>query len=73
MLFDLPGFIHRSFADQTLLATKLDRDLSFRNFHVAQTHSLAFFNKYLKGDTRTLLDTGETVDSLAKLEEFPRH
>jgi len=73
MIFDLPGFIHRSFTDQTLLATKLDRDQSLHNFQVAQTYTLAFFNKYLKGDTKTLLDTGEKVDSLAKLEKFPRH
>jgi hypothetical protein len=73
MLFDLPGFIHRSFTDQTLLAMKSDRDQSLHNFHIAQTYTLAFFNKYLKGDTKTLLDTGETVDSLAKLEKFPRH
>jgi hypothetical protein len=68
MLFDLPGFIHRSFTDQTLLAIMSDRDQSLHNFHIAQTYTLAFFNKYLKGDTKTLLDTGETVDSLVKLE-----
>jgi pimeloyl-ACP methyl ester carboxylesterase len=73
MLFDLPGFIHRSFTDQALLATKLDHEQSLHNFRVAQTYTLAFFNKYLKGDTKTVLDTGETVDSRAKLEAFPPH
>ena len=73
MLFDLPGFIHRSFTDQTLLASKLDRDQSLHNFHVAQTYTLAFFDKYLKHNAKTVLDTGETVDSRAKLQAFPPH
>jgi hypothetical protein len=73
MLFDLPGFTHRSFTDQTLLASKLDHDQSLYNFHVAQTYTLAFFNKCLKGDTKTILDTGEPVDSRAKLQAFPPH
>jgi hypothetical protein len=73
MLFDLPGFIHRSFTDQTLLASKLDQQQSLHNFHVAQVYTLAFLDKYLKGDTTTVLDTGETVDGRAKLEKFPAH
>jgi ribosome biogenesis GTPase A len=73
MLFDLPGYIHRSFTDQTLLASKLDHEQSLHNFRVAETYTLAFFNKYLKGDTKTVLDNGETVDARAKLETFPSH
>jgi hypothetical protein len=73
MLFDLPGFIHQSFTDQTLLASKLDHDQSLHNFRVAETYTLAFFNKYLKGDTRTILDTGDTVDGRATLQTFPAH
>lgn len=73
MLFDLPGYIHRSFTDQTLLATKLDHRQSLYNFHVAETYTLAFFDKFLKGEKRTVLDTGETVDGRAKLEVFPAH
>lgn len=71
MLFDLPGYTHRSFTDQTLLASKLDHEQSLHNFRVAETYTLAFFNKYLKGDTKTVLDNGETVDARAKLETFP--
>jgi hypothetical protein len=73
MLFDLPGYIHRSFTDQTLLASSLDHEQSLHNFHVAETYTLAFFNKYLKGDTETILDTGKTIDGRAKLEHFPPH
>jgi hypothetical protein len=73
MLFDLPGYIHRSFTDQNLLASKLDHEQSLHNFHVAETYTLAFFNKYLKGDTKTVLNSGETVDGRAKLETFPPH
>ncbi len=73
MLFDLPGYIHRSFTDQTLLPSKLNHEQSLHNFHVAETYTLAFFNKCLKGDTKTVLDSGETVDDRAKLETFPPH
>lgn len=73
MLFDLPGFIHRSFTDQTLLASQLDREQRLHNFHVTEVYTLAFFDKYLKGNQHTILDTGEGVDARAKLEKFPPH
>src|SRR3984957_7188267 len=73
MLFDLPGFIHRSFTDQTLLASKLDHEQSLHNFQVAQIYTLAFFDKFLKGDRKTVLDTGSTIDRRARLETFPAH
>jgi hypothetical protein len=73
MLFDLPGFTHRSFTDQTLLASKANREESLYNFHVAEVYTLAFFDKQLKGDMQTVLDTAETVDSRVKLEKFPPH
>jgi predicted dienelactone hydrolase len=73
MLFDLPGFIHRSFTDQTLLASKLSHEESLHNFDVAEAYTLAFFDKYLKGDKKTILDTGVSVDPRAKLEKFPPH
>jgi len=71
MLFDLPGFIHRSFTDQTLLALK-DHEESLHNFQVAEEYTLAFFNKYLKLETKTVLDT-KAIDTRAKLEKFPPH
>jgi hypothetical protein len=71
MLFDLPGFTHRSFTDQTLLAANVNHEEHVHNFRVAQAYTLAFFDKYLKGDTKTILDTGAAVDVRAKLETFP--
>jgi hypothetical protein len=73
MLFDLPGFSHRSFTDQTLLATAIDHEEALHNFQVAQAYTLAFFDKHLKGDTKTILDKGERVDNRARLEKFPGH
>jgi hypothetical protein len=73
MLFDLPGFIHRSFTDQTLLASSENRDESIHNFKVAETYTLAFFGKYLKGEMQPILDGGKPVDPRAKLEVFPAH
>jgi predicted dienelactone hydrolase len=72
-LYNLPGFIHRSFTDQTLIGVSPDPAQSVHNFRVAQTYTLAFFDKYLKGDRRTVIDTGEVVDSRAIVESFNRH
>ncbi len=73
MLFDLPGFIHRSFTDQTLLAAGLNHDESMHNFRIVETYTLAFFDKYLKGKTKTVLDRGEPADARANLEKFQAH
>lgn len=73
MLFDLPGFTHRSFTDQTLLSLKSNSEEKLHNFRVTEAYTLAFFDKHLKGDKKTVLDTDETVDSRAKLEKFPAH
>jgi hypothetical protein len=70
MLFDLPGFIHRSFTDQTLVAVGNQEGAS-HDFHVAQTYTLAFFDKFLKEDAHTILDIGEPADRRARLEKFP--
>jgi hypothetical protein len=73
MLFDLPGFIHRSFTDQTLLAASLDHDESIHNFRIAETYTLSFFDKYLRDDTKTVLDIGKPADARVTLEKFPKH
>lgn len=72
-LYDLPGFVHLSFTDQTLLGASPDSEQSLHNFRVSEAFTLAFFDKYLKGDQRTVLDTGQVVDSRAKVEKFPAH
>ena len=74
MLFNLPGFIHRSFTDQTLLDFTGDREgNNFHNFQVAQAYILAFFDKYLKGDHNAVLDSQTPIDPRAKVEQFPPH
>ena len=73
MLFDVPGFTHRSFTDQTLLAQDLDHYQIVRNFKTIQTYTLAFFDKYLKGDNKTILEMGESVEVRAKLQKFAPH
>ncbi len=74
MLFNLPGFIHRSFTDQTLLDFTGDREgNNFHNFQVTQAYILAFFDKYLKGDHNTILDSQTPIDPRAKVEQFPPH
>jgi predicted dienelactone hydrolase len=74
MLFGLPGFIHRTFTDQTLLDFAGDKEgNNFHNFQVAQAYILAFFDKYLKGDRKTVLDSHTPVDPRAKVERFPPH
>jgi hypothetical protein len=73
MLFDVPGFIHRSFTDQTLITASLDHDESVHNFCIAEAYTLSFFHKYLKGDNGTILDIGPPPDARAKMEKFPPH
>ncbi|PWT83085.1 MAG: hypothetical protein C5B58_07075 [Acidobacteria bacterium] len=70
-LYDLPGFVHRSFSDLTLLGASPDREQSVHNFRVAETFTLAFFDKYLKGDHHTVLDTERVPDQRVKVEKFP--
>ena len=69
-LYDLPGFVHRSFSDLTLLGASPNREQSLHNFRVAETFILAFFDKYLKGDPHTVLDSGQVFDPRAKVEKF---
>jgi predicted dienelactone hydrolase len=74
MLFGLPGFIHRSFTDQTLLDFSGDKQgNNFHNFQVAQAYVLAFFDKYLKRDHNMVLDSQTPVDPRAKVKQFPAH
>lgn len=70
-LYGLPGFTHRSFTDQTLLPPQTNPEQSLHNFQVAQSFTLAFFNKYLKGDQHTILDTEDVSDTRAHVEKFP--
>jgi len=72
-LYDLPGFTHRSFTDQTLLPPLVDPEQSLQNFRVAESFTLAFFDKYLKAGHDTILDTGKVLDSRAHVENFRAH
>jgi predicted dienelactone hydrolase len=74
MLFGLPEFIHRSFTDQTLLDFSGDEQgNNFHNFQVAQAYLLAFFDKYLRGDHKTILDSQTPIDPRAAVVQFPAH
>jgi hypothetical protein len=74
MLFGLPGFIHRSFTDQTLLDFSEDEQgNNFHNFQVAEAYILAFFDKYLKRADNTVLDSQKPVDPRAQVKQFPPH
>jgi hypothetical protein len=72
-LYNLPGFVHRSFTDQTLLQTNPHAEESLHNFRIVETFTLAFFDKYLKGDQHTILDAKEISDSRVTVEKFPPH
>jgi hypothetical protein len=61
-----------SFADQTLIAAGLNHDESVHNFRIAEAYTLAFFDKYLKSDNGTILDTGAPPDARPKLKSFGR-
>jgi pimeloyl-ACP methyl ester carboxylesterase len=74
MLFNLPGFTHRSFTDQTLLDFAADQQSNnLHNFQVAQAYVLAFFDKFLKGPQNTALDSPTPIDSRARVDKFQAH
>lgn len=74
MLFGLPGFIHRSFTDQTLLDFSTDKQSdNMHNFAVAQAYTLAFFDKTLKKKRHTILDSTTPIDPRAKVDRFSAH
>jgi hypothetical protein len=70
MLFNVPDFIHRSFTDQTLLVTDDHHDAAVHNYRVAETYTLAFLDKYLKGVSAPVLDADKQVDEHAVLQTF---
>ena len=53
------------FTDQTLLATAMNYEDGIYNFGVAEAYVLAFFDKYLKQDTKTVLDNEKSGDTAA--------
>ena len=66
---------HMDFSDLPVLGAR-DRVYAERRaaiLAVLRNYTLAFFDKYLKGDTKTILDIGEPIDSRARLEKFPSH
>jgi len=73
LLFNLPDFIHRSFTDQTLLATSTNHAVAVHNFALIETYTLSFLDKYLKGMPEPVLDSYQTVDPRANLEVFKAH
>jgi hypothetical protein len=73
MLFDLPGFTHRSFSDLPLLAAGHDptkSDEAQHNFQVAQAFTRGFFDKYLKAEQQTVLDAKSPPDERVKVDRF---
>ena len=78
-LSDMPGFIHRSLTDQTLLGESPNREQSLHNFHVAEVFTLAFFDKHLKRDQHTYSIPGRAIarelkiiGTVAMKLQFPR-
>ena len=73
VLIDIPGFIHRSFSDLTLLAAENDltvRADALRDFRISQKYTLAFFDKFLKGRKDTQLDRLPTFDPGVQVDRF---
>lgn len=73
MLFDLPGFTHRSFSDLPLLAADNDQgkwEEAVRNFQIAQSYTRGFFDKFLKSDPNTELDGKSPTDHRVRVDRF---
>jgi predicted dienelactone hydrolase len=75
MLFDLSGFTHRTFSDLPLLAADHDSgkwEQALHNFQIAQAYTRGFFDKYLKGEKRTVLDSKTPPDTHVRVDRFGR-
>jgi hypothetical protein len=73
MLFDLPGFTHRSFSDLPVIAASDDHpklESTLHNFQIAQEYIRGFFDKYLKADQHTVLDSKSLPDERVKVDRF---
>jgi predicted dienelactone hydrolase len=73
MLFDLPGITHRSFSDLPLLAAAQDAQKeasALQNFQIIQAYLRGFFDKHLKRDSHTVLDSKSPPDSRVKVDRF---
>lgn len=60
VLIDIATFTHRSFTDLPLLAAGYNgmdsADDTLNNFRIAQSFTIAFLDKHLKGKSDTILD-----------------
>lgn len=73
MLFDVPGFTHQSFSDLPLLAADHDQvkwDEALHNFQIAQAYIRGFFDKYLKDNRNTVMDTESPPDKRVRVDRF---
>lgn len=73
MLFGLPAFVHRSFSDLPLLAAGHDPGKwgeALHNFQIAQAYTRGFFDKYLRGDRHTVLDSETPPDKRVRVDRF---
>lgn len=56
------GLVYKTSMRKSRLPPDVDPEQSLHNFRVAESFTLAFFDKYLKGDQDTILDTGNMPD-----------
>jgi alpha-beta hydrolase superfamily lysophospholipase len=59
IVIDIPSFIHRTFSDLPLLEARYDNskaEQALANFRLAESYTLAFLDRYLKGQSGKLLD-----------------
>jgi alpha-beta hydrolase superfamily lysophospholipase len=73
VLIDIPSFIHRTFSDLTLLEAQYDTAKAaeaLANFRIAESYTLAFLDKYLKGRSGSLLDRRSSPYRGVRLDRF---
>lgn len=69
-----PALHPRSFTDQPLLDFSTGKQSNnLHHFEVAQAYVLAFFDKYLLANDRTIPDSNTPIDPRAKVDRFPKH
>jgi len=69
---ETPGFRHNSFGDLNLLRADDAQETAkaLKSLRVVEAYTRAFFDKYLKGASDTLLDRGPAKDSDVKIKRY---
>jgi len=74
VIFQIPGFLHTSFTDFPLLRAANDHDMrtALHSLRLAESYTLAFFDKVLRSVPSTLLDRAPAKDNEVEIRRYSK-